>query len=539
MANVILFTDIIPKSTHGDNLNQNLDFYNRPIGVYSLASQLRRSGYTVIVVPNASVLSKKGIIDFISRNDKDLLWIGISTTFFTALDTNLEKYRTIWHSSDSFFIDTVDLITPIDNQQPIGFQMVWGVNELNTIANFIDKNYPKSVILVGGSFVTRSPGRHFSNLHDKIHLVHGNAELLVSEVSYSISTPSQLREVNRKTGHYELIQNNNNNKFDNIDFKNTIVHFAEQDFIDSNEWLPIEVSRGCAFNCAYCAYDKKNTTDNYKIDTLYIEILENYEKYGTTKYIILDDLYNDDLDKIKILYDKVWSRLPFTPEWVSYIRLDLLWAWPESAEILKASGCKLASFGIETLHNIAGKKVGKGLGKERILETLSNLKNVWGDDVVRQGMFIAGLPHEPKESILETIEWLKNTDLLHSYEFYPHHISPPLYLKTNPKIPFTTISKDNEKYGITWDNQGWINDVGVTWNIARELAQQAMRNRPNNFSLTKGHYVGLRSLGLNHSETLAMRHNLEFNTVMSELVAIAKEKVNFRVNNIFNLTEKE
>ena len=81
------------------------------------------------------------------------------------------------------------------------------------------------------------------------------------------------------------------------------------------------------------------------------------------------------------------------------MRLDMLWADPDSAEIIRDSGCKFAQFGIETLHNVAGRKVGKGLGRDRILETLERLKPLWKDDVLVSAGFIAGLPFEPIESI--------------------------------------------------------------------------------------------------------------------------------------------
>ena len=73
--------------------------------------------------------------------------------------------------------------------------------------------------------------------------------------------------------------------------------------------------------------------------------------------MLVDDLYNDGKKKVRELYDKVWSKLPFDVEWTSYMRLDMFWADPESIEIVKASGARAGNFGIETLHNKAGAKV--------------------------------------------------------------------------------------------------------------------------------------------------------------------------------------
>ena len=97
--------------------------------------------------------------------------------------------------------------------------------------------------------------------------------------------------------------------------------------------------------------------------------------------------------------------MPFKAEWVANMRLDMIWSDPDSAAMIKEDGCKFGQFGIETLHDVAGRKVGKGLGKKRIIKTLEFLKPIWGKDVLISANLIAGLPFEPIESIRETLDW--------------------------------------------------------------------------------------------------------------------------------------
>ena len=233
-------------------------------------------------------------------------------------------------------------------------------------------------------------------------------------------------------------------------FRSTrIYNYKEYDYIEEDDWLLLEVSRGCAFNCAYCNYDRKSSFDSYRSpESLHSELIKNFELYGVTRYVLADDLYNDSKDKVRILYDKVWSKLPFKPEWTSYMRLDMFWSDPESAEIVKQSGARLGSFGIETLHNKAGSKVGKGLGKERILETLHRLKEVWKDEVLTFGFFITGLPDEPEESIIETTEWLAKTNLLYSHYSNPLWVTPPDHKRFVRTL--NNISNNYDKFGIRW-----------------------------------------------------------------------------------------
>jgi hypothetical protein len=205
------------------------------------------------------------------------------------------------------------------------------------------------------------------------------------------------------------------------------------------------------------------------------------------------------------MYDQVWSKLPFTPEWTSYLRLDMFHHDPESIQIIKDSGCRVGSFGIETMNDRAGSKVGKGLGRTRIIKTLENLKKVWGDDVLVAGMFIMGLPEEPVESMLDTADWLKTTDLLYSYSATPLWITPPEH-KTFI-LKHTPIVSDYDKYGITWtNNEGWKNQCGVTYKIADEIAKMCVTDA-NMFAVSFSNYPEFRAMGFSHHDFHALKKN--------------------------------
>ena len=217
------------------------------------------------------------------------------------------------------------------------------------------------------------------------------------------------------------------------------------------------------------------------------------------------------------------------------MRLDMIWADPESADILKASGARIGSFGIETLHDRAGKRVGKGLGRDRILKTLERLKSVWGTDTLSAGLFIAGLPFEPRESIQETMAWVKDTDLLYTYSFTPMWISPPSHFDILNKLH--SISLDNEKYGITWPTKdSWINSEGITFKEADEMAQWINAQKPLGMRINHGQYSDLRSAGLSHNEILkikidpeSMMHRVE------ESNQIKNQKVDDRMLKVLQL----
>ena len=440
MANIILFTDRSPITVEMGDTPQLFNRYARPAGAYKIASVLREHGYTVSVVPNSLKLSFNGVKQFIAANSEDLLWVGISTTFFTVKSNSIEQYRELWATTDEPIVDLDILQNRRDYNLSIRTELAWSTMELNLIADFIKSNYDAPLVL-GGAWVSQNKDGCLDLPKTNVHLVTEMAEDYVVELSQALKLKQPIP--------FQLLS-----KEGIQDFKASAINYISTDYINADEWLPIEISRGCSFKCAYCTYDFKGRDDTTKYaKTLRAEIIRNYEQWGVTKYYLLDDLYNDSDRKVKLLYDEVWSQLPFKPEWVSYLRLDLLWKNPESAKLIEASGCKLGSFGIETMHDLAGKKVGKGLGKQRIIETLEMLDEIWGDRVLINALMIAGLPNEPYEHIVETMDWLNNTDLVDSYFYQPLWVTPPEHktfvLKQN------AMSEDYEKYQLTW-GAGWL-----------------------------------------------------------------------------------
>lgn len=487
MIDVLIFTDRSPEQRHRWGKKLNSIRYGYSAGPYKIASILRQMGLKVLVVSSCFNLSFAAIKKIITKHKDSLLWVGISTTLMQMISKDYEGYRTQWKETTNDFADVSLLYGEIlYSFKGAKFEMPWHQNEIWLLSEFLDSiNIP---LILGGSNITNHLNGGIQKIHKNTFFVRGNAEQWVRDYTSSKIKNRQLQPP------YE----NNNSEYDAVEFKNSKILWTEDDLIEPDDWLPIEVARGCAFNCAYCTYEHKGKFDLYKNPkVLYEELIKNYETFGTTKYLIIDDLYNDSKEKVRVLYDEVWSKLPFRAEWTSYMRLDMFWTDPESAEIILASGARCGVFGIETLHSVAGKKVGKGLGKTRILETLTHLKKTWGDEIIISGNFVAGLPDEPVESIIETLEWSINSDLMHTVSWMPLFIASPHLLSKKTNI--SKIDADNAKYQFTWIDGEWKNNVGVTFSIADQLISDYYENKYKKYRIHHGNYCDLRNLGLSHS----------------------------------------
>jgi len=521
MANIILFTDRTPVTQSIDSEDYQFERYSRPAGAYKVASTLRKNGYSVVVVPNCMRLSFTAIKEFITNNSRDLLWVGISTTFFTVKSPYIENYRKLWNETKDTYIDLNILKNShfIDNA---AYQLVWGTEQLNQIADFLSNNF-KSRLVLGGTWVSHIKDGSLDLSKTKVNIITGQPEDYIIEFTNAVkqqtAIPFQLESISEK------------------DFKSSSIDYLASDYISPDEWLSLEISRGCAFKCAYCSYDHKGKADTTKhVKSLREELIRNYEQWGVTNYHLLDDLYNDSEYKVKLLYDEVWSKLPFTANWVSYLRLDLIWANPDSIKWIEASGCKLGSFGIETLHDKAGKFVGKGLGKTRILETLQLLKETWKDNVLINALMIAGLPHEPYEHIVDTIDWIKTTDLVDSYWYQALWVTPPdhksFVLKQND------MSQDYEKYELSWSTDGWVNNVGVTFKMASDLVITTMKDRyQNSFPIDLQEYPELRTSGYTHKELADRKYSRIIMARVSDNNQLINDMIANRLANILKTTD--
>ena len=524
MAHAIVFVDRAPLARQEDYTSYYMSY---AAGTYKIASVLREMGLDVLVVPNCFSLTFAGIQQIIENNKNNLLWVGISTTFMALevdSETVLDTYRNEWRSSKNLTMNSESLLVKCENTYD--YRMVLDAKDIAAIGHYLDKNH-NVPLLLGGYFAERygMQLQRFKPFNKNIYYVNGYAESYVKEFTE--------RRLADPTAVPSLFVNNT--PYNDNEFKHSTILWHETDFIDEDSWLEIETARGCAFDCAYCSYPRRGRFDSFKDpDALRQELITNYEKFGVTRYNIVDDLYNDSKEKVRIFHEKVWSKLPFKPEWVANMRLDMIWSDPDSAAILLEDGCRFGQFGIETLHDVAGRKVGKGLGRKRILETLEFLKPIWGKELLISGNFIAGLPFEPIESIRETMNWSVTTDLLYNANWQQLFLTPPSIFDVVD--PVNRIEEDYEKFQVEWlDGRNWRNSVGVTYNEVQEMVKNVAKLLPMDFKVNLRNYTDLRRVGFTHEQLANVKtHPLDKEQVKASQ-AWCKNQIEQRIQTLLTI----
>lgn len=412
--------------------NVSSPIWQRSIGAYQVASHCRKHGFNVQVVDFTDLFKIQELEEILnSCVDEHTLSIGISTTFY-ANKQGKEKF--------------------------IGAERKTAQTLPSNILDLLKKfkvNYPKLKIIGGGA---NSYQLVTDDLFDAVF--HGYSEQSVVEYLRSLKGQSN-KKIYPKIGNTEIVDGSTSH----FDIAALDHQWHESDGVLANETLPIEISRGCIFKCTFCAYPlngKKKFDYLRDPELIKQELIYNYEKFGTTNYFFTDDTFNDSTLKLEQLH-KVITSLPFKIKFVTYLRLDLLYAHPEQITLLKEMGLGSAFFGIETLNHSSGKVIGKGMKPELVKQFVLDLYyNHWNEQIPITCSFIIGLPGESIDSIKETREWCKNTPL--NDLWFPLYIGKDSHYKSD-------FDKNYEKYGYVLDSSGdWYTDT-MSYKDALDLSE--------------------------------------------------------------------
>lgn len=457
-------------------------WYMRPLGAYRLASELRNHGYRVLV------------IDFFSKWLRDMQSFKLLLAKVITDDTLVFGYSSSFFSNDNAYKETpedwYDYSGSFLTQWPASDKIIQELNEFVRTCSHDIK------ILYGGSGAGRmNEGRLADSGVD--YVVQGLADSVIIDLLQAIKN-KQFIKYNYKNG-CKVIDYDTTAK--NFDFPNSVTRYEASDCLDRDEVVPLETSRGCIFKCSFCSFPllgrKKSDPAYHKhVSVLANEFKENYERYGITRYMFVDDTFNESVNKLNEVYQSI-QHSGVDVKFSCYLRLDLLERFPEQIPLLRNMGLQTCFLGIETLNSQAMKSIGKHIDKDRVMRTLELCREHWHGEVTVFGSFIAGLPHETVATVDEWMAWVYDRhDLIQGF------VVAPLYI-TYDRFPQSILGANPEQYGYTIRNhQDWTNNLGMTQLDAMQLQHRWMNKAwKSGRLLPSGHdMIGLQNLGLDFDQ---------------------------------------
>jgi len=497
--------------------------YGKSAGAYRIASELRSNGFTCQVVDffaHLSINQIYSIIDTLATSDT--LWVGFSTTFFFTLDESIDaQNQSPDERNEKIFFDKVPY--PIVDMKT-GYP--FSASIMKDIFRYIRSKSSTIKIVIGGGR-SQQAAFHDGSILNKVwgdYYVHGFADESVTVLTKWLIDKSNPEP--KFSGFYNNFIDSNK-EYDYQEFNKSSLHFQKNDVIGSTEFIPIEIARGCIFKCKFCCFPllgKKRGDYTKTKETLQEEFIRNYENFGTTNYMFMDETINDSMEKVEFLYDVI-STLPFKIKWGGYQRLDLYYTNSEMPSIIQEIGCEQIIFGVETLNKKTGEVVGKGMHPDKVKELLKKLKNQWKDNIQLSSGFIIGLPYETKESLKDLETYLLSDDCgLDSWSLYPFMIVEGMdtMISSNPsQYGYKIIDTD---YGTEWENDY------MTFTEAHQITTEIRKNTMHKCKVNGWVQMRLRNVGYTKDELNRMTI-FDYHNNMSEI----HSRLTLKKENYFNI----
>lgn len=324
-----------------------------------------------------------------------------------------------------------------NNTNFIGFGStfpIWSTT-LEEYFNWIRETYPDIVIIAGGQV---------SNIYmiDADWYIDGFGERAIESLLKHIVSNGELK------WHYGV----NNRKVikGNIDYpsfpmQDLHIRYEDRDFILEKETLVTELGRGCIFNCAFCNFPILGVKEDHSrnAENLKLELQDNYDRFGVTKYVIADETVNDYSEKLN-KFAKVIKELNFHPRMFGFARADLFVSRKHDWDTMLEMGFTGHHYGIESTNYETLKFIGKGMHPDKLLPGLLDARKYFKKNAIYKGQvsLIAGLPHETRDSLNKTLSWFEENWKTENVMLFPMYIP-----KNNGTDNISKLTKDWTKYG--------------------------------------------------------------------------------------------
>jgi anaerobic magnesium-protoporphyrin IX monomethyl ester cyclase len=180
-------------------------------------------------------------------------------------------------------------------------------------------------------------------------------------------------------------------------------------FIVFEKFCTVLASRGCPFNCVFCAergfWGPGWRPRDPRMVGEELELL--HTKYGRESIWFGDDCFNVDGEHMGQICEEILRR-DLNLNWYYQGRADLLIKHREYLPLMRRAGNLMVQIGIEAASDEELRDLRKNLTGEQVQEALALLRD---HGIVCQGMMILGTRQDDANSILRKVDYLKWLDV--------------------------------------------------------------------------------------------------------------------------------
>lgn len=328
-----------------------------------------------------------------------------------------------------------------------------------------------------------------------------------------------------------------------------MVKYEDRDFLLPEEWLGIELSRGCKFKCDFCNFPVLGVKGDYSRDAKDFkeQLQDTYDRFGNQYYYTSDETFNDSVEKIT-KFANVVETLEFDTFFTGFVRVDLMISRKEEKEELLRMNYLGHWYGVESFNHKSAKSIGKGMHPDKIKQGLIDIKNYFQSHKSYRYRgtlsMIIGLPYETEETINDSIRWFKEN-------WQGQSVMPwPLEIFQSEFDEKSKISLNYKKYGYrkmnltdseiqelskvlisSSDSFLWENDymnVVDAYRINNNF-KNFLLDPSNDFRLNS-YFLGNVGLSKNLDERLSIKMNLNEKNLIKSKISFIKEYKEKKLN---------
>ena len=281
------------------------------------------------------------------------------------------------------------------------------------------KKYADAKVVIGGVHVSALPEFIMEEYSDCIDcIVIGEGEKIMLELVNAYQNNAALNDIKGIVykRDNQVVRNENRPYMEDLD----AIPFPARDLIPQDIFAPnmhnaryrkcstILTSRGCPFNCSFCAArivsGKKYRMHSAEYVLEEMQMLK--KKYEVRQLIITDDTFTLNharLEKIcKGMIDKKFGLAWFCFSQVTTVDKDIL-------ALMKKAGCYSIGFGIESADEAILQKMGKPIAPEKAKEAVMTANSL---GIKTQAFYILGSYGETKEQMERTIKFSQEVNAI-------------------------------------------------------------------------------------------------------------------------------
>ena len=291
---------------------------------------------------------------------------------------------------------------------------------LSIISDIVKEVFPKAIITAGGGVPSNLMRETFTDCPNIDIISYGEGEIAISgfinsenEQEYLEKSPSLVTREKMDNGFqysFEFVENLDEIPpldFSLIEFEKYSGHVHSQT-AQKVISVPLMFSRGCPFNCCFCASHSvhgKRVRYN-SLERIKADIKLFVEKYDVNTITVWDDNFFVDKDQAINLLD-FFLELDLTVEFVNgfpVYQMD-----DEMARYLKLSGIDVVTLAIESGNpRVLNDIIHKPLRLEMVPKAIQSLRKY---DIYIKGLFVIGFPGETLDDIQITMDFIHNSEL--------------------------------------------------------------------------------------------------------------------------------